>query len=210
MPDHAETGLLKVKALAAALPAHLAQLDLARTKVILGSHSEPYQCLESSALLTRSILRELVSIPLKGLEIRTASPEILQDIVMLKQFPSLQVTVFLPTDSQAVLDDFHPYSPSLTSRIDLIQQLQDWGIAVTVGLAPLLPIQDIDKFADLLKGFGCNLGVHILQKSPMSTSPSQRKLQTAAKEYGWSGPEYLETVIKLRKRLPGLRTLDLI
>ncbi|MBY9079407.1 radical SAM protein [Paenibacillus sp. HN-1] len=141
--------LLKTNA-AEALEEQLARLakrfkhDLAAMReevgeVMLGTVTDPYQPVESKALLTRQCLKVLARYQIRT-SVTTRSPLILRDLELLKEMPSLSVNISLNILNDGIARRLEPGSPLPSRRVELLHRLAEHGIMTNVFIAPILPL----------------------------------------------------------------------
>lgn len=114
-------------------------------RIYMSSVTDPYQPIESKALLTRRILEVMLEYrPI--LVIQTRSPIITRDIEILQRFQRLRINMSIPTGSEQVRKDFEPQSPSIKARINALKKIRDTvdldlGFMPKIGvtITPLLP-----------------------------------------------------------------------
>lgn len=141
--------LLKTNA-AEALEEQLARLakrfkhDLAAMReevgeVMIGTVTDPYQPVESKALLTRQCLKVLARYEIRT-SVTTRSPLILRDLELLKRMPSLSVNISLNTLNDGIARRLEPAAPLPSKRVMLLHRLAEHGVATNVFIAPILPL----------------------------------------------------------------------
>lgn len=110
------------------------------SRIFFSSATDPYQYIELKYRITRSCLKEMVNYPPRRLTMHSRSHLMLQDLELLKSFGKrLNVGISLPTDSEAVRQEFEPNAPSIKRRLELIRKLTENQISVYISMAPLLP-----------------------------------------------------------------------
>ena len=95
----------------------------------------------------------------------------LQDLDLLRAFGSrLSVGLSIPTDDDTVRQIVEPHAPAIPSRWAAIEKLAAAGIAVTVGVAPLLAVHDAQAFARRALASGATNvwvgGLRLLKQDP--------------------------------------------
>jgi DNA repair photolyase len=119
----------------------LARPGWKRETVSIGAATDPYQPAEARFRLTRACLVELTE-AWNPFSIITRGPLAVRDVDVLQQASArAEVTVHfsLPTLDEHVWRTTEPGTAPPPSRLRAIRRLADAGIAVGVGMAPILP-----------------------------------------------------------------------
>lgn len=140
-------------------------------RVFMASATDPYQPLERQYRLSRRCLEVLLLCPTTEVIVHTRSPMVLQDLDLLKAFgPRLSVGLSIPTDDDTVRQAVEPHAPAIPSRWAAAERLATAGIAVTVGVAPLLAVHDPSAFARRARTSGASNawvgGLRLLRQDP--------------------------------------------
>lgn len=183
---------------------------LAGSHIYLGSVTDPYQPVEKQVRLTRQILSHLARLsPQPKIVVQTRSPLVVSDIPLLKEFGrNVRVNFSITTDDEDVRKAFEPRTARIAQRLDAVKSLVDAGIDVCVCVSPMLPIVDPEDFGRRLRETGARrftASAFHRGKVPFRSGTREKAL-AIAKEMGWGGPEYVETVLRLRSVLPELET----
>lgn len=168
----------------------------------LSSVTDPYLPAERSLLLTRGILEELV-VHQPRLLVQTRGPLVVRDLDVLRQFHSVRVNISIPTDSETVRQVFEPKAPALERRWHAAAEARAAGIAVGICVTPMLPLEDVEKFAERLEAFRPD--VLVTQDFHDSSGgfgadtaePARRLLA----ERRWREEDYRRAVERLRRNL---------
>lgn len=124
-------------------------------RVFMASATDPYQPLERELRLSRRCLEVLLRCPTTEVILHTRSPLVLQDLDLLRAFGDrLRVGFSVPTDDDTVRQVVEPAAPPIPSRWAALERLAAAGIATSVGVAPLLPVQDPAAFARRARASG--------------------------------------------------------
>jgi DNA repair photolyase len=166
---------------------------LHQARVFMASATDPYQPLERQYRLSRRCLEVLLLCPTTEVIVHTRSPLVLQDLQLLRAFGDrLSVGLSIPTDDDAVRQVVEPHAPSIPSRWATAERLAAAGITVSIGVAPLLVVQDARGFARRAKLSGASNawvgGLRLLNRDPFYKVLS---------EYGWLkvlDPGYREAI----------------
>lgn len=139
--------------------------------VFLSSATDPYQPLERDYRLTRRCLEVLLKCPATRVIVHTRSPLVLQDLALLQAFgPRLSVGFSLSTDDDTVRQVVEPTAPAIPSRWAAIERLAGADIAVTLSVAPLLPVHDLAAFVRRARQSGIRSawvgGLRLLPQDP--------------------------------------------
>lgn len=170
--------------------------------VYMSSVTDPYVPLERSLMLTRGILEAMVEHQPR-LTIQTRGPLVVRDIDVLGEFRSLRVNVSLPTDSDAIREQFEPKAPSLEKRWNALYELRAAKIPVGICITPTLPIEDAEGFARKLDAFRPDVLVcqdfHDAEgRFGADTGEAARQLLAT---FDWGPSHYAAFVERLRKDL---------
>jgi len=125
--------------------------ELSRTRIFLGSATDPYQAVEARQMLTRACLQAFVRHPPALLVVQTRSPLILRDADVLAALGAcVWVSMTVETDDEAVRRTVTPTCAPIAARISAMTALRARGIAVQAAVSPVLPC-DAAHLTALLK-----------------------------------------------------------
>ncbi|MEK3726012.1 SPL family radical SAM protein [Paenibacillus sp. FSL H8-0034] len=141
--------------------------------IAIGTATDPYQQIESKAMLTRGCLEVLAEFQIP-VSITTRSPLILRDLDLLRKLPIISINISISTLNNTVWRQFEPSTPSPAKRLDTVERLTAEGIPTGVFIAPILPYIT-DSEADLQK-----LIAAAAQAGAQFIMPSYLRLSTAA------------------------------
>ncbi len=110
----------------------------AKTTLIMGSVTDPYQAVETKYQLTRKILEKLIPLD-NPISITTKSSLITRDIDLLKQQKNCTVAISLSTLDDRINKLLEPRASSVQSRIDTLKALHDANIRTVLFVSPILP-----------------------------------------------------------------------
>jgi len=119
----------------------LARPGWQRETVSIGAATDPYQPAEARFRLTRACLAELAE-AWTPFSIITRGPLVVRDVDLLRQASeraAVTIHFSLPTLDERVWRTTEPGTAPPRSRLRAIRRLADAGIAVGVGMAPILP-----------------------------------------------------------------------
>jgi DNA repair photolyase len=189
----------------------LAKTDLKNKSIFMSSATDPYQPLEMQTGLTRSIV-EFMSEPFRQprLTVQTRSPIVTRDIDLLKRYLHVRINMSITTDSESVRRAFEPKCASIERRFDALEKASAAGIPVSVGVCPLLPIEDPASFAArilALKPVAVGLGRFHRSDRPFTSNTRAEGLRIA-EEMGWNDREQTRVKEELRRLLGHLQDTD--
>jgi len=154
---------------------------------------------ERSLGLTRGILEALVP-QQPRLLIQTRGPLVVRDADVLKHFRHVRVNVSIPTDSEAVRQQFEPKAPPLARRWEALNELRAEGIPVGICVTPMLPVGDPTGFVARITAFQPD--VLVMQdfhdargRVGADTGPAARELLACT---NWSAADYRAVLDRAR------------
>jgi DNA repair photolyase len=177
---------------ASVLRAELARPSWRREEVAVGTATDPYQPAEGRFRLTRACIRELAHAG-TPFSIVTRGPLVIRDLDVLQDASTrvpVSVSVSLPTLDERVWRTTEPGTAPPPSRLAAIRRLADAGIAVTVGIAPILPgLSDRpDQIANVVRA-ARDAGARNVWSSAVHLRPGVREHFLEELAYDW--PEEL-------------------
>lgn len=108
--------------------------------IFFSSATDPYQPLEVSARVTRTLLEVMADEPPDFVLLQTRSPLVVRDIEVLQRLKiHLRVSMTVETDREEVRRIVTPSAPPLAGRLKALRQLRDAGIDTQAAVSPLLP-----------------------------------------------------------------------
>jgi DNA repair photolyase len=168
--------------------------------IFMSSSTDPYQPIEHTEKVTRSLLEVMVEYPPDFLLLQTRSPLVSRDIDLLKQLKErVRVSMTIETDSELIRKHFTPGAPPIQARFKTLQKLSDAGIPTQVAIAPLLPSGDY--FPEKLKPFVNRICIDDYFMGDGSGGKRTNKLGIE-KKYAeldleeWYGPQAIKKVYK--------------
>ncbi len=170
--------------------------------VYMSSVTDPYQPAEREMCLTRGILGEMLRYQPRVV-IQTRGSMVTRDVDILARFQNLRVNITLGSDSETVRKLLEPKSPPYESRWLASQQLKEAGIKIGICITPVLPLENPERFAERIIGFGAAVvvtqGFHDSGGAfGADTSPLALRV---VKELGWNQEKYLLFVETLRNQI---------
>lgn len=119
-----------------------------RFGVFLSSSTEPFQPAERKSGITRSVLEAMTDLPPDHLIVQTHSPRVLDCLDILPRLAGrteLRIHMSIESDRDS-LPGLPPGASTVAARIGAARTLHDAGLFVVITVAPLLPIDDPDRF----------------------------------------------------------------
>ena len=161
--------------------------DLRGRTVLMSSATDPYQPIENRLELTRSLLPILAE---RGahLAVLSRSPLVTRDIDLFNEFAHINITLSITTDSDDIRKRFEPQCASIDRRFAALQELSDAGFRTRINVAPLLPLADVQSFAERILDTGVSR-VHINtfhESSGPFASGTRPPALRLAREMGWT------------------------
>ncbi|WP_053372392.1 SPL family radical SAM protein [Paenibacillus sp. FJAT-27812] len=121
-----------------------------KVTIFMSSSTDPYQPIEHTEKVTRSLLEVMVEDPPDFLFVQTRSPLVHRDIDLLLQLgDKVRVSMTVETDLEDVRKHFSPAAPPIAARLKTLQLLAEAGVPVQATIAPILPSSE--AFPDRLK-----------------------------------------------------------
>jgi len=118
-------------------------------RVWISGVCDPYQPLETRYKLTKKCLEILVQHDWPT-TIQTKSALVLRDMELLKGTKKIEVGLTVTTGDERIRKLFEPNVPSITERINALEELRFVGIRTFAMIAPMLP--GAEELAAMLKG----------------------------------------------------------
>lgn len=186
----------------------LAKTDLKDRSIFMSSATDPYQPLEMQTGLTRSIV-EFLAEPFRQprLTVQTRSPIVTRDLDVLKRYQRVRINMSITTDSEEVRRRFEPKCASIDRRFEALEKAAEAGIPVSVGVCPLLPIEDPTAFAKrilALKPVAVGLGKFHRSDRPFTSNTRAEGLRIAD-DMGWNDREQQRVKDEMRRLLGQLQ-----
>jgi DNA repair photolyase len=131
-------------------------IAIPEARLVIGTMTDPYQPQEKKYRITRTLLEILTNndTPNFGkVGIFTRSPLVLQDLGIISKLPNARIHFTITPYQDAVTRAIEPYSPVISRRWRIIEEIKKSGIRVHVNVAPVMPTlseEFIDEFAKKL------------------------------------------------------------
>jgi DNA repair photolyase len=179
--------------------------DLNGKTVYMSSVTDPYQPVERQAEIVRALLPELSRRGVR-LVVQTRSPLVERDIDLLSSFASVRVNMTVTTDSDEVQRAFEPHCATNNKRLEAITAVRAAGIACSITMTPLLPVEDPETFAEQLLRTGVEHFVvqpFHADRGKFVAGTREAALRETTRR-GWNDVRYRQTVDVLKRVLPRL------
>lgn len=154
--------------------------------IAIGTATDPYQQIESKAMLTRGCMEVLAEFQIP-VSITTRSPLILRDLDLLRKLPIISINMSISTLNNTVWRQFEPSTPSPAKRLDTVERLTAEGIPTGVFIAPILPyITDSEADLQELIAAAAQAGAQFIMPSYLRLSTAPVKVwffQTLGQHY---------------------------
>jgi DNA repair photolyase len=148
-----ETRLVYKPDAAAVLRQELGRSGYVCKYIMLGSNTDPYQPVERSLRITRSIL-EVLAETCHPVSVTTRSTLLLRDLDLLAPMAArglVSVTFSLTTFDAELKRKLEPRSASSPARLQAIRALRDAGVPVGVLAAPIIPAVNDSELESMLE-----------------------------------------------------------
>jgi DNA repair photolyase len=141
----------------------------------LGTNTDPYQPVEKTLRLTRSILEVLLAFR-HPVSIVTKSALIIRDLDILKPMAEkglVEVSLSIATLDHRLTNTLEPLASTPMKRLGAIRTLGDAGIPCGIIAAPIIPALNDHELESILEGgrdTGATLASYILMRVPLQVS----------------------------------------
>jgi len=139
--------------------------------IMLGANTDPYQPLEKTLCVTRSVLEVLVKCK-HPVAITTKGALVARDVDLLAQLTSdglVRVMFSIPTLDDGLKRILEPRAASATARLRAMRVLADAGVPVGVLVAPIIPVlteHEIEAVLGACRGAGASLAGYTMLRLP--------------------------------------------
>ena len=128
-------------------------------RIYMSSVTDPYQPVERSLGITRSLLQAMADRRDKPkLVVQTRSPDVVRDCDLFRCIEEnggrVQVNMTVTTDDEDIRRTFEPFCPSNPVRLKAIAEVQLAGVDTCITMTPLLLVGNPRVFADSLLDTG--------------------------------------------------------
>jgi DNA repair photolyase len=161
--------------------------------VYMSSATDPYQPAERRLQITRSILEAILAAGIQPrLTVQTRSPIAARDIDLFQRFEHIRVNFTITTDSETVRLRYEPSAPAIKARLGAARAVVAAGVPIGVSISPMLPIEDLDRFAAVVADLGATEYVSQFMAPPGPLYATGTRVETLAlaQEDGWDHPGY--------------------
>jgi len=173
--------------------------------IYMSSVTDPYQPIERRLGLVRELLAILADRGAR-LVVQTRSPLVTRDIDLYRRFDTVRVNMTVTTDSEEIRRTFEPHCPTNAKRLDAISEVARADVPTSITMTPLLPLEDVDAFADAL----ARTGVQHFVVQPFHAqrgkfvAGTRNDALALIRRFRWDDERYRSAVEVLRLRLPHL------
>ncbi len=204
---------------AALLREELAKKAYKVSPIAMGTNTDPYQPIEKTRRITRSIL-EVLDNANHPVSIVTKSRLILRDIDILKSMAErglVKVGISVTTLDHKLSMKMEPRATSPQRRLDVIRLLKDAGVPVSVMVAPIIPgltDVEIEQILKAARHAGAEGAAYIMMRLPLEVAPlfadwlaahfPDRKNKILARVRAVRGGKLSDSQFKRRMRGEGL------
>lgn len=137
------------------LPQDLA--GIGRSRLVLGTMTDPYQPAEAKYKITQAALDILTTADLRKVGIFTRSPLVLRDVDLIRRLPRGRVHFTIAPIQDGILKVIEPVATSMAIRFRTVKRLKEAGIRVHINVAPVIPYlqsEQIDNYVRQLAEIG--------------------------------------------------------
>ena len=197
-----ETKLYAKTNAAEVLERELAQHRYVPKVIALGAVTDPYQPIERTHLVTRSIL-EVLERTQHPVGIVTKSALVVRDIDILERMAAkslVKVAISVTTLDRAVARKMEPRAATPQRRLETIAKLAQAGVPVTVMVAPIIPAlneSEIEKILEAAAAAGAQSAGYVLLRLPLELKEIFR--EWLATEF----PDRADKVINILRSMHG-------
>jgi DNA repair photolyase len=166
-----ETKLFYKQDAAKLLEAELAAPKYKCAPIMLGANTDPYQPLEKSLQVTRSLLEVLLRCR-HPVNITTKGALVARDVDLLAQLARdglVNVMFSIPTLSNDMKRVLEPRAAAPTARLKAMRVLADAGVPVGVLVAPIIPVlteHEIESVLEAAREAGASLAGYTILRLP--------------------------------------------
>lgn len=124
-----------------------------RPSIYISTATDPYQGLEKRYELTRKCLGLLLQYQAR-VTIQTRSPLVTRDIDVFRKYGNdIRVNLTINTDDDGMRARYEPSAPAIKARLKAAEALRDASIPLGISISPMLPLANVEAFAEQLKAF---------------------------------------------------------
>lgn len=108
--------------------------------IFMSSSTDPYQPIEHTEKVTRSLLEAMVEERPDFLFVQTRSPLVTRDIDLFLQLKDrIRISITIETDLDEMRKLFSPFAPPIQARIAALKKIVAAGLSAQATVSPLLP-----------------------------------------------------------------------
>lgn len=126
------------------------------------------------------------------LTVQTRSPIAARDIDLFQCFEHIRVNFTVTTDSERVRLRYEPKAPAIKARLRAARALVDAGVPIGISISPMLPIDDIEAFAETVAALDAAeyVSQYMAPPGPIFVAGTLPATLRMARDDGWGPPEY--------------------
>jgi DNA repair photolyase len=161
--------------------------------IYMSSATDPYQPAEHRLRLTRAILEAILEAGVQPrLTVQTRSPIAARDVDLFQRFERIRVNISVTTDSEQVRLRYEPKAPAIKARLRMARTLADAGVAIGISVSPMLPIDDVEAFAEVIASLNAAeyVSQYMAPPGPIFAAGTLPATLRMAREDGWGRPQY--------------------
>lgn len=180
--------------------------------VYMSSATDPYQPVEHQLGLTRSILQAILDSGVQPrLTVQTRSPIAGRDVDLFRQFEHIRVNFTVTTDSERVRLRYEPSAPAIAARLRTARALVAAGVPIGISISPMLPIEDVEAFAETVASLDAAeyVSQYLAPPGPVFAAGTLPETLAKARQDGWGQAEYAAAREVIQRALgPSRRLLE--
>ena len=117
------------------------ELHISKSRLVIGTMTDPYQPIERKKRITRTALELLKSapFPLNKIGIFTRSPLVLDDLELIASLPRIRIHFSITPYDTKTIHMIEPIAVRTDRRFEVIKKLKEAGIRIHVNVAPAIP-----------------------------------------------------------------------
>lgn len=161
--------------------------------IYMSSATDPYQPAEHQLALTRSILEAILAAGVQPrLTVQTRSPIAARDIDLFQRFEHIRVNFTVTTDSEQIRLRYEPRAPAIKVRLRAARALKDAGVPIGISISPMLPMADVEAFAEMVASLDAAeyVSQYMAPPGPIFAAGTLPATLRMAQEDGWGLSEY--------------------
>lgn len=145
------------------------------------------------------------------LTVQTRSPIAARDVDLFQRFEHIRVNISVTTDSEQVRLRYEPKAPAIKARLRTARTLVDAGVPIGISISPMLPIGDVEAFAEVVASLNAAeyVSQYMAPPGPIFAAGTLPATLRMAREDGWGLPQYARAREVIQRALgPHRRLLE--